>query len=557
MLTPLFRLLFILNTIARYRLDSLIPAENRLLPLLKAALFLFPGRWRTVNCTEAERLKYALQALGPIHIKMGQMLSTRADLLPNEYLQALATLQDQVPGFDSKIALTIVEKELKQPISELFSKFDHQPLASASVAQVHTAELHTGEQVVVKIIRPHIEKVIRQDISLLKWIARRLEAWSPLIAKFHLQDVISEYEQTILDELDLVHEANNTTQLGRNFDCSPLLYVPKIYWPLVTKQVMVMERIYGVPLTNIAALEAAGVDMKKLAERGVEIFFTQLFRDNFFHADMHPGNIYVSTKNPSSPQYIALDCAIIGSLSKTDQLLLAKQLMAFMQKDYEQLAHLMAESGWVPDDIAFHEFSLALQHVCEPIFDKPLDEIEFGPILVTLFRTARQFEIQALPQFVLLEKTLLHIEGLGRQIYPKLDIWAISRPMLTEWLHQQIGPEALLQDLKRALPTWIGQLPEMPQLAYDALKQIKHNNKLQTMQAKELQVIRSELQKNQRRTAQQRYLGCLLIGLAALVSLSPSTANALQDIPLLSWGLLMGGIILFNPFPLFTSNRSR
>lgn len=548
MLIPLFRAIKIANTVARYRLYALLPADSTTRRLLATLSCLMPGRWYGSTADDPSRLRQALEALGPIYIKLGQMLSTRPDLLSEPLVQELTLLQDQVPGFDPDIAIATIEQELHRPIDQLFARFDREPLASASVAQVHTAQLPDESEVIVKIIRPGIANTVRSDIALMKLIARLLERWVPLLRRFHPLAVIEDYERTILDELSLVQEANNTQKLGRNFDCSPLLYVPEVKWPLVTPNVMVAERIYGVPITDLDTLKAAGVDMEKLARRGVEIFFTQVFRDNFFHADMHPGNIYVSTAQPDSPQYIALDCAIIGSLTKADQLLLARQLMALLQKNYEQLAQLLAHSGWVPEDVRIHEFALALQTVCDPIFDKPLDEIEFGPILVNLFRTARQFDIEALPQFVLLEKTLLHIEGLGRQIYPALDIWEIGRPLLENWLREQIGPEAILTELKRSLPLWIEQLPTLPQLAYDTLHQLKQNNQVQANHRK-IQSYREQRQRQQQQRQQrQRWCGLALIAAAAL-SASPAPILAqLTEIPLTSWALAAGGLYLVNPF---------
>lgn len=545
MIKAMGRLFQVANTLARYRLDQLLPSTPKGLQLL---LLCLPGRWtRTRHQSDPERLRKALESLGPIYIKLGQMLSTRPDLLSVSLAEELAQLQDNVPGFPVEQAIQIIETDFQKPMDQLFSHFDHKPLAAASVAQVHTAILLDGTKVVVKIIRPDIKAIVERDISLMKLIARFLEQKIPYFRKFHLLTVVNDYERIILNELSLIQEANNTQQLRRNFHCSPLLYVPIIQWPLVSERVMVAERIYGVPISDRQALEAAGVDMEKLARRGVEIFFTQVFRDNFFHADMHPGNIYVSIHQPNSPQYIALDCAIIGTLSKHDQLLLARQLMALLQKDFEKLAELLASSGWVPVDVNIQEFAFALRATCEPIFDKPLNEIEFGPILVNLFRTARQFEIEALPQYVLLEKTVLHIEGLGRQIYPELDIWEIGQPLLENWLRDQLGPEAILTEIKRNIPLWIEQLPTLPQLAYDTLTYLKHNTQadiaMKRAQTQQVQTAKGKTIARRR----QRIAGIILIG-SAIAAISPeATLSQLALIPPISWVLMIAGIICLWP----------
>ncbi len=530
-----FRVFKILSVFAQYRLDDCLPATSAGKKWLSALLYCFPARWRSATTAPHTRLRLTCEALGPVFIKMGQMLSTRQDLLADDWAADLALLQDRVPPFPSEQAVKIIEREFNKPLNEIFYEFDRQPLASASVAQVHSAKLSPTEEVVVKVIRPDILPVIQCDLALIATGIRWLESWIPELRRLHLGRVVDDYKTTLLAELDLTHEASNTQQMRRNFTDSPLLYVPHVYDQWLTPQVMVIERIYGVPVSQVETLKHHGISLQQLAERGLEIFFTQVFHDNFFHADMHPGNVYVSVKDPQNPQYIALDCAIIGSLSKTEQLLLAKQLLALMQQDYELLAELLMQAGWVPTHIRPHEFALALRSVCQPLLDKPLDQIEFGPILARLFKTARAFEVQALPQFVLLEKTLLHVEGLGRQLYPQLDIWRIGRPLLERWIKAQIGPEALIKTLKRQLPFWLEQLPQIPQLAYDALQQVKTQRQLALQQSYELITMQHRLAQQQRKDSVS-----LILGVAAL--LAAMVAGQLADHAFLQYSELLGGV---------------
>lgn len=403
---PVLRSIKIGWVIARYRLDTFflhpsLPWLVRLMLYLLPWRYIFPARQ-----SEAVRLRLALEALGPVFIKFGQMLSTRRDLLPDDIAVELARLQDNVPPFPSARARTIIESSLGCSVSEIFQTFDADPMASASVAQVHGATLKDGRAVVVKVIRPGIDKVIRQDISLLYTLAWMVcHLWSEG-RRLRPVEVVEEYEQTIFDELDLRKEAANGSQLRRNFEGSSVLYVPEIFWDYTRRNVLVMERIYGIPVADMQQLQAQHTDMEKLAERGVEIFFTQVFRDSFFHADMHPGNIFVSRDNPDNPQYIAVDFGIIGSLSEEDQSYLARNILAFFQRDYRQVAQLHIDSGWVPRDTNVHAFETAIRSVCEPIFEKPLKEISFGMVLLGLFQTARRFNMEVQPQLVLLQKNV-------------------------------------------------------------------------------------------------------------------------------------------------------
>ena len=481
------RLFRILQVIIRYRLDDLL--YDLPLPWYAASTrYLLPWRWlprKQHNLTRGAALRLALEDLGPIFIKFGQILSTRRDLLPADIIDELSRLQDQVPPFDSSTATRLIEQQLGMPVSSAFKEFNPQPLASASIAQVHTAQLHSGEQVVVKVIRPGLAKVIAQDIAWLHLLARIAEKASPEARRLHPCEVVEDYEKTIYDELDLLREAANTSQLRRNFTGSDLLYVPQVYWEYCRPQVLVMERIYGIPVTDMAALQAQGTDFKRLAERGVEIFFTQVFRDSFFHADMHPGNIFVSTNNPSEPQYIAIDCGIIGTLTPEDQDYLARNLLAFFKRDYRKVAQLHIDSGWVPADTRVNELEAAIRTVCEPIFERPLKDISFGQLLMRLFQTARRFNMEVQPQLVLLQKTLLNIEGLGRQLYPDLDLWATAKPYLERWMRKRISPKRVLNDVRQQ----VEQIPHLARMARTSLERINQANQPPPLQQKMLRNI--------------------------------------------------------------------
>ncbi|MFT3931907.1 MAG: ubiquinone biosynthesis regulatory protein kinase UbiB [Spongiibacteraceae bacterium] len=452
----------IIAATARYRLDLLFDADTLPAPLNVlmrcSPLRLLPAP----KLSRAERLRLTLESLGPIFVKFGQILSTRRDLLPDDIADELAKLQDQVPPFASDVAVKIIEDALGEPVTKIFAQFDAQPLASASVAQVHPATLHSGRAVVVKVLRPGIEKIIRQDIALLYSLARFAERYIPEARRLRPVEVVEEYEYSVLDELNLMHEAGNTAQLRRNWLDSKLLYIPEVFWDYTRTNVLVMERIHGIPVTDVAALRANGTDMKLLAERGVEIFFTQVLRDSFFHADMHPGNIFVSYENPHDPQYIGIDCAIMGTLTDFDQYYLARNLHAIFRRDYHEVAQLHVECGWVPAHTRVHEFESAIRTVCEPNFDKPLGEISFGHMLLYLFQTARRFDMQVQPSLVLLQKTLLNIEGLGRQLYPQLDLWSTASPLVEKWLRDRYSPRNLLKKVRHKLPQWLEQFPEVP-----------------------------------------------------------------------------------------------
>lgn len=471
----IFRIYTILSVLLKHGLDKLIPQQFRpwYFSIVRMSLFWVQNQYP--NKSEGERVRLALESLGPVFIKFGQMLSTRRDLLDQELADELALLQDKVTPFDGATAQQIIEKSLKLgSIDELFADFDITPLASASIAQVHAARLKTdGQQVIIKVTRPDIKKTIEADIELMRVLAKVAQRALPDGRRLRPVEVVEEYRKTIIDELDLSREAANGNRLRNNFEQSNELYVPRIYLDYCRSNVLVMERISGIPVANVQQLKDNNTDLKLLAERGVNIFFTQVFRDSFFHADMHPGNIFVSRENPSSPQYIAIDFGIVGTLNREDKRYLAENFVAFFNSDYRKVAELHVDSGWVPATTNIDDFEMAIRSVCEPIFHKPLAEISFGQVLLQLFSTARRFDMVVQPQLVLLQKTLLYVEGLGRQLYPQLDLWQTAKPFLENWMKQQMGWSAMFGKVKTNLPYWSEKLPEMPELVFDTLQQAK------------------------------------------------------------------------------------
>ncbi|NOQ90464.1 MAG: ubiquinone biosynthesis regulatory protein kinase UbiB [Gammaproteobacteria bacterium] len=544
MLTPgqFIRMLRINWVLMRHGLDDIIFTTHLFRPF-RFIIYIFPWNWfRRKRKARAIRMREALEDLGPIFIKFGQMLSTRRDLLADDIADELQRLQDNVPPFPGDSATRIIEKAFGKTVGELFESFDEQPLASASVAQVHAAVLKTGEDVVVKVLRPDILPVIKRDISLLYIIAELAAKYSSQLRRLRPVEVIAEYEKTILDELDLLREAANASQLRRNFEGSNDLYVPEIYWDYVRKNVLVMERIYGTPIRDIESLKQQGTDMERLAAMGVEIFFTQVFAHNFFHADMHPGNIFVDTENPKSPKYIAVDFGIMGTLSQTDKRYLAENFLAFFQRDYYTVAKLHVESGWVPSDTRVDEFESAIRSVCEPIFEKPLKEISFGQLLLRLFQTARRFNMEVQPQLVLLQKTLLNIEGLGRQLYPDLDLWKTAKPFLENWMEEQVGPRALLRNIKDDLPYLIEKMPEMPGLIYKSLKAYA-DGEYHLKQINELEILREEINQNHYRSSYITSGSATLIGASIIYTFADSVPMMLGA-PVLAWFAGVTGALL-------------
>jgi ubiquinone biosynthesis protein len=530
----------IAHTIIRYRLDTFF--DDLSLPwYLRVLLYLMPWRY-LIKATQPRgvRLRLALESLGPVFIKFGQMLSTRRDLLPDDIANELKRLQDNVPPFSGPQAQLIIEKSLGKPVAELFAAFNVEPLASASVAQVHEATLIDGREAVVKVIRPGIARTIRKDVALLYTLAHVVHAVWQEGRRLRPVEVVDEYEQTLFDELDLRKEAANGSQLKRNFEDSDILYVPEIYWDLTRQNVLVMERIYGIPVAEVDELRAQGTDMKTLAERGVEIFFTQVFRDSFFHADMHPGNIFVSRENPVTPQYIAVDFGIIGSLTAEDQSYLARNFLAFFTRDYRQVAQLHIDSGWVPAGTNVTAFETAIRSVCEPIFNKPLKDISFGQVLLGLFQTARRFNMEVQPQLVLLQKTLLNIEGLGRQLYPELDLWQTGKPFLESWMKDRVGPKAAYRTLKQQVPDWLDKMPHIPQLAFDTLQQIKN----QPLQNRTAMLALSQKEEERSHKASRKRLLAVPCIIAALWFGHAPSHEWLEQLSLMGWALGSLGVYL-------------
>ncbi len=469
----LARLFQIQQVLVKYGLEELALEKSRY-PVLAKVFYIFPTRWGNESLRQlprGERIRLALEDLGPIFVKFGQILSTRRDLLPDDIGDELAKLQDRVPPFPADVARKEIEKSLKSTIDDIFSYFETEAMASASIAQVHAAKLHSGQDVVIKVLRPGIKRRISRDVLLLYVIANAVQKLGGTDGvRLRPVEVVHEFEKTIYDELDFQREAANATELGRNFSDSKILYVPHVYWDHTRERVMVIERIFGTSVREIAHLKEQGTDMKILAERGVEIFFTQVFRDNFFHADMHPGNIFVNASKPSDPTYIAVDFGIVGSLTDFDRNYLAENFLAFFKRDYRRVAQLHIDSGWVPNDTRVEEFESAIRTVCEPIFEKPLDEISFGQVLLRLFQTARRFNMEVQPQLVLLQKTLLNIEGMGRDIYPQLDLWQTAKPYLANWVKEQRDPKAAINRMLELAPHWIQHTPEMPMLLHQFLQ---------------------------------------------------------------------------------------
>ncbi|CAI8374399.1 MAG: putative protein kinase UbiB [Porticoccaceae bacterium UBA1117] len=530
------RIAKIVKVVGKYRLDLLLDKEK--LPL-SIRVFLAPAVFfGRANGSRGERLRKALEELGPIFVKFGQLLSTRPDLVPEDISVELSSLQDNVPPFSSQLFKKNIELALDGSVDELFLSFEPDPLASASVAQVHAAVLADGRDVVVKAVRPNIEKTIRKDIALLYTLARLVKTYSEDGERLHPLEVVKDYESVIIEELNLQSEGANASLLRHNFANSPMLHVPEIYWPYSNKDVLVMERIYGIPVTDIDRLEAAGVDFKLLAQRGVEIFFTQVFEHNFFHADMHPGNIFVDATNPKSPTYIAVDCAIMGSLSSEDQFYMARNLLAMFQRDYRLVAELHIRSGWVPKDTSINDFTGAIRSVCEPIFQRPLSEISLGHMLIDLFTTARRFNMEVQPSLVLLQKTLLNIEGLGRQLYPDLDLWQTAQPYLEQWLKDRYSPKSMFNQLKRYAPDWLEHFPQIPPMIFQALKSAQNN---ETSDVAKQSVIRQKSDSVWAKFSTALGFGGIGGGVAIGLSQWPMV---LSQPPLISIGLVFAGLLI-------------
>ncbi len=540
------RLLHINVVLLRHGLDDIILATHLFRPI-RFVRYLLPWNWfRDLQQSRGQRIRHALVELGPVFVKFGQMLSTRQDLLPDDIARELAHLQDRVPPFPGAQAIRIIEEDLGETVDRLFSRFDSVPIASASVAQVHAATLHEGGEVIVKVSRPGMQKVIARDVQLLYTVADLAERFWRQARRLRPREVVAEYEKTLLDEFDLVREASNASQLRRNFRDSQILYVPEVHWPLTRRRVLVMERIHGVPVGDVEQLRTLGVNLELLSERGVLIFFTQVFRDSFFHADMHPGNIFVDATRPQDPRYIAVDFGIMGTLGQEDKQYLAGNFLAFFRRDYRRIAQLHIESGWVPQGTRQDEFESAIRTVCEPIFDRPLKEISFGLFLLRLFQTARRFNMEVQPQLVLLQKTLLYVEGLGRQLNPDLDLWKTAKPFLEDWMNEQVGPEAFARNVRHNLPRWAEQLPELPGLLHDAAGFMNRAQLRLEEQRRELEGLRRDLRRDHQNSFMAVVAAALIISAALIHALDGFHPAMLWDAPLLTWvlGLLGGGLLL-------------
>jgi ubiquinone biosynthesis protein len=535
----LARLLQIQRALVRHGLDDFVRATHLYRPFRFLA-YLSPWTWfqRSIGVTRGERLRLALEELGPIFVKFGQALSTRRDLLPPEIADELAKLQDRVPPFDGAIAIASIEKAFGLELADIFPTFDPQPLAAASIAQVHVATLKSGREVIVKILRPGMREIIDLDLEVLEYLSRLADEYWGEARRLRPVELVREYRKTILDELDLLREAGNAAQLKRNFAGSPLLYVPEVYWDYCRVNVMVMERIHGVIVNDLEELRRQGADIAKLAENGVEIFFTQVFRDNFFHADMHPGNIFVQLDDPQNPRYAAVDFGIVGTLQARDQHYLAENFLAFFNRDYARVAALHVESGWVPRGTRVDELESAVRTVCEPIFNKPLKEISFAQVLLRLFETARRFDMQVQPQLILLQKTLFNIEGLGRQLYPELDLWRTAQPYLRKWRRERMSPAAFLRRARTQLPDVLVALQQVPQIFQTVVRDAT-DGRLQ------LQVRDSglaELCDEARRSDMRRdtAIAAAVLWLSGLIWLAFSTRFAW-----LGWSQMAAAIVLF------------
>jgi ubiquinone biosynthesis protein len=535
-LRVVLRLLEIQRVLLRHHLDEYVRATHLYRPL-RFLFFLSPSVWfaRGRGGSRGERLRLALEELGPIFVKFGQAVSTRRDLLPPDIADELAKLQDRVPPFPGAIARALIEADYGRPVGEVFASFEETPLAAASIAQVHAARLPGGAEVVVKVLRPGMHALIERDLEVLHALAELAQRYWPQGRRLRPREIVSEYQKTVLDELDLMREAANASQLKRNFAGSELLYVPEVYWDYCRNDLMVMERIHGVPISDMASLRAAGTNIPQLAENGVRIFFTQVFRHNFFHADMHPGNIFVLISDPQRPRYAAVDFGIVGTLDPRDQHYLAENFLAVFDRDYRRVAQLHLESGWVPAGTRVDEMESAVRTVLEPIFDRPLKDISFGRILLRLFEISRRFNMQIQPQLILLQKTLLNIEGLGRDLYPELDIWSTASPILREWMRERVSVRGLLRDLRAHAPELIETARGVP-AALQALVQRERSPPRSGEAAAELARLRAEL------SFQARRRETLLLGAALLFAALLWLGSARQP-AWLGWGLLAAGCV--------------
>jgi len=529
----LLRLLSIQRVLVRHGLDEIITATHILRPL-RFFFYLFPRR-SYQSAPLGERIRLALEELGPIFVKFGQAVSTRRDLLPRDVADELAKLQDRVPPFPAEEAVAILNESFGKSVDDVFARFDFEPFAAASIAQVHTAALDDGTEVIVKLLRPGVREQIERDLDVLFALARLADRYWENSKRLRPLELVAEYEKTVIDELDLMREGANSAQLKRNFEGSDMLYVPEVYWDYCRPEVLVQERVYGIPISDMDALRAKGTNIQTLAENGVEIFFTQVFRHNFFHADMHPGNIFVIVDDPEQPKYAAVDFGIVGTLSANDQQYLAGNFLAFFDRDYYRIAKLHLDSGWVPPDTRIDELETAVRTVCEPIFNKPLSEISFATVLIRLFRIAQRFNMEIQPQLILLQKTLLNIEGLGRELYPELDLWKTAHPVLRQWMDEQVGPRALIDDIRQNLPQLRDALRELPMAIKHLADQAAEGNFHARTQVPELKELRDQIRRQQRQH--------FLLAAGATSVISGSLLLTLETMPWLGWVLFVAGMV--------------
>ena len=516
MIPHVSRLLELWRIAAHYRLDTLFPAEElpekarHVLSLIR----LHPAAWSSRERKNPLQLKNAVEEMGPLAIKLGQLLSTRRDLIAPELLEQLVLLQDRVKPFDNAVAKMRIQQSLKADVNTLFARFDEQPLAAASIAQVHTAALHDGREVVVKVTRPNIRQQILQDFEILAWLGAALEKRLEAARALHLSEIIQNYRQIILNELDLTLEADNTRRMRHNFTGSSMMYVPEVY--MDSKEVMVAERIVGVPISDIATFDRMGMNRADLAEKGLTIFFTQVFRDNFFHADMHPGNVFVETLNPSNPRFIALDCAIMGELSKHDQMTVARMLLAVMNSNFMQLILVVHQAGWIPPGTDQDALAREMRRTVGPMVSKPMHELDFAGILIQVMDIARRFHLEIPPQLMLLLKTLVHVEGLGTDLYPELDIWKLAKPILTDWIKANVNPVKNIKELSQQLPDLLLGAQDLPSLMIDSLNGLKNQSAWHSKQLHELQSMRLQMEHQQKRSWMFGSLMAIVLSIAII-----------------------------------------
>ncbi len=543
------RLLKISAILSKYQLDEFLEATHLYRPM-RLLRVVMPGSKEIADKPRGERLRLALHEMGPIYVKFGQIISTRRDLVAPDIADELALLQDQVPPFPGEDAQAIIEKALEKPVSELFASFSLEPLASASIAQVHEATLPDGREVVVKVVRPGIRRQIRRDIDLLMQVAQLAEKYWEGGARVKPPEFVREFEMFIFDELDMNREAANASVLRQNFENSDDLYVPEIHWDYTRQQVLVMERIHGVPISDVEKLREAGVNMEKLAKTGIRVFYTQVFRDNLFHADMHPGNIFVDISEPENPTYIALDFGIVASLTQRDLYFISENFLAMFKRDYYRVALLHQEAGWVPHDTRIEELEAAIRAVGEPVFSRPLNEISFGELMLKLIQVAYRFKLDIQPQLIMLQKTLLNIEGLGRELFPELDVLAASKPELERILREKHGIDSAARDLRERLPGWLSKAPDMPGLLHDYLKQATEGTLVSRIDAQDLAALRLSESRANRTTTRAISGGALFF--------SGTLMMALETGPWYLFGASSLGLLALvsGAWLLFRANRS-